>query len=79
MLESQADDRWQRLLTKLRCGPCGIIKQGPFLSSPTLSARRGSVSIAYGRKKIDRLAQRLGTFLGVPVWDHVGAAARDSW
>ena len=31
---------------------------------------------AYGRKKIDRLAQPLGAFLSVPVWDHVGTAAR---
>ncbi|HWB12289.1 MAG TPA: hypothetical protein VG826_23885 [Pirellulales bacterium] len=34
---------------------------------------------AYGRKRIDRHAQRIGEFLRLPVWDHVGAAAKDSW
>lgn len=34
---------------------------------------------AYGRKKIDHLAQRLGAFLSVPVRDHAGTVARDSW
>jgi hypothetical protein len=50
MLESPADDQWERLLTKLRRGPCGIVKQGPFLASPVLSARRGSMSIANSRQ-----------------------------
>lgn len=34
---------------------------------------------AYGCKKIERLAQRLGAFFSVPVWNHVGAVARDFW
>lgn len=50
MLESPADDQWERLLTKLRRGPCGIVKQGPFLASSVLSARRGSMSIANSRQ-----------------------------
>ncbi|HVW38167.1 MAG TPA: hypothetical protein VHB99_12705 [Pirellulales bacterium] len=49
MDEKRTDDRWQRLLDKTRRGPLGSIKQGPFLSRPTLCSRRGFVSIVQSR------------------------------
>lgn len=43
------------------------------------AGERITLLVAYGRKKINRLAEQLGEFLGLPLWDHVGAVRDFCW